>query len=385
MLVFAVLLALVGIGLASVGFWVESILADTPSIDQLKPINRGQTSKLYAADGSYLGSVQAAVVREPVKSSKIPDELKQSTIAIEDKNFYEHSGVDWGAVLRADRPQCRERLPGPQGGSTITQQLVKNLYIQDPQETLQRKIKEAKLAMELEDEHSKNWILTQYLNTASYGTNDGRTAVGVKAAAEVYFNKDVSDLDLKESALLAGLPQAPSEYNPFLNPHAARIRRNEVLGQLYDQGYIKRAEYLKAKNDGLGLDAGNRYETIHQPYFFDYVVQELIDRYGVQRVREGGLKVYTTINPQLQSYAEQAVRDCAVCYSGGPSTALAATDTTNGHILAMASSGTYAQSQNNLAANAHRQPGSSFKPFVLTTALKEGIDPRPPTTTAPAR
>ena len=155
----------------------------------------------------------------------------------------------------------------------------------------------------------------QYLNTASYGTNDGRTAVGVKAAAEVYFNKDVSDLDLKESALLAGLPQAPSEYNPFLNPHQAKLRRNEVLAQMADQGYVGRAKARHAEADGLGLDAGHKYETIHQPYFFDYVVQELIERYGVQQVREGGLKVYTTINPQLQAYAEQAVADCAACAS----------------------------------------------------------------------
>jgi penicillin-binding protein 1A len=229
--------------------------------------------------------------------------------------------------------------------------------------------------MELEDEHSKDWILNEYLNTASYGTNDGRTAVGVKAAAEVYFDKDVNDLDLKESALIAGLPQAPSQYNPFINPHQAKVRRNEVLERMYDQGYISQADYKKAKNDGLGLDAGNKYETIHEPYFFDYVTQELIERYGVQQVREGGLKVYTTINPTLQAMAVKAVQDCAVCPPGGPSAALASVDATTGHILAMASSGTYAESQNNLAANAHRQPGSSFKPFVLATALKEGIDP----------
>src|SRR4051794_1680864 len=229
--------------------------------------------------------------------------------------------------------------------------------------------------MELEDEHTKSWILNQYLNTASYGTNDGRTAVGVKAAAEVYFNKDVSDLDIKESALLAGLPQAPSDYNPFINPHAAKKRRNQVLAKLHEEypGFLGTAKYKKLAQEGLGLDAGHKYETIHEPYFFDYVEQELIERYGVQQVREGGLKVYTTINPTLQAYAQQAVADCAVC--NGPSAALASVDATTGHILAMAASGTYDQSQVNLAANAHRQPGSSFKPFVLATALKQGIDP----------
>jgi penicillin-binding protein 1A len=373
----SVLLAVVGIALASVGLWVENILADTPSIDELKPIDRGQTSKVYASDGSFLGTIQASILREPVDFDKIPESLKKSTVAIEDENFYEHSGVDWGAVVRAAVENAEAGFEARQGGSTITQQLVKNLYIHDPQETLERKIREAKLSMELEDEHSKNWILDQYLNTASYGTNDGRTAVGVKAAAEVYFNKDVSDLDIKESALLAGLPQAPSQYNPFLNPHQAKIRRNEVLEKLHEQypGFLDAAKYAKLTEEGLGLDAGNKYETIHEPYFFDYVTQELIERYGVQQVREGGLKVYTTINPALQALAVRAVQDCAVCPPGGPSAALASVDAPTGHILAMASSGTYSESQNNLAANAHRQPGSSFKPFVLATALKEGIDP----------
>jgi penicillin-binding protein 1A len=370
---FSVVLAAVGIALASVGLWVEDILADTPSIDELKPINRGETSKVYASDGSFLGIIQASILREPVDFDKIPLSLKQATVSIEDENFYHHSGVDWGAVVRAAVENAEAGFEARQGGSTITQQLVKNLYIHDPQETLERKIREAKLAMELEDEHSKNWILNQYLNTASYGTNDGRTAVGVKAAAEVYFNKDVTDLDIKESALLAGLPQAPSEYNPFLNPHASKVRRNEVLEKMNEQGYLGDAKYAKLRQEGLGLDAGHKYETIREPYFFDYVEQELIERYGVQQVREGGLKVYTTINPVLQAYAQQAVADCAVC--SGPSAALASVDAPTGHILAMAASGTYDQSQVNLAANAHRQPGSSFKPFVLATALKEGIDP----------
>jgi penicillin-binding protein 1A len=375
MLGFSVVLAAVGIALASVGLWVESILADTPSIEELKPIERGQTSKVYASDGSFLGTIQASIVREPVDFDKIPHDLKEATVAIEDEHFMTHDGVDWGAVVRAAVENAEAGFEVKQGGSTITQQLVKNLYIHDPQETLERKIREAKLAMELEEEHSKPWILNEYLNTASYGTNDGRTAVGVKAAAEVYFNKDVSNLDLDESALLAGLPQAPSQYNPFGNPHQAKLRRNEVLEKMYEQGYIDRADYQQAKNDGLGLDAGNKYETIHEPYFFDYVTQELIERYGVQQVREGGLKVYTTINPTLQGYAQAAVQNCAYCSIGGPSSALASVDAATGHILAMASYGNYEDSQNNLAANAHRQPGSSFKPFVLATALKQGIDP----------
>jgi penicillin-binding protein 1A len=377
MLGLAVALAAVGIALGSLGLWVANILAETPSIDELKPIERGQTSKVYASDGSFLGTIQAEIVREPVDFDKIPWYLKTATIAIEDENFKEHDGVDWSAVMRAAVENAEAGFEAKQGGSTITQQLVKNLYIQDPEETLERKIREAKLAMELEEEHSKAWILNEYLNTASYGTNDGRTSVGVKAAAEVYFDKDVSDLDLDEAALLAGLPQAPSQYNPILNPHAAKKRRNTVLRKMYEQGYIKSdAELEKAQNDGLGLDPGAKYSTIHEPYFFDYVTSELIERYGVQQVREGGLRVYTTIEPHLQALAQSAVQNCTYCSPGGISSALASVDAETGHILAVASYGSYQESQNNLAANAHRQPGSAFKPFVLATALKQGIDPQ---------
>src|SRR5581483_9275427 len=168
-----------------------------------------------------------------------------------------------------------------QGGSTITQQLVRNLYIAHPQDDLRRKIQEAKLATEYEDRYTKDQILTKYLNTASYGTTDGRTAVGVQAAAETYFDKGVSKLTLPEAAMIAGLPQAPSEYNPFTNPKAALNRRNEVLLAMEQQGYISQSDYEQASRENLGLEPGHKYETIKEPYFFDYVQQQLIDKYGV--------------------------------------------------------------------------------------------------------
>ena len=154
------------------------------------------------------------------------------------------------------------------------------------------------MAMEYEDEYTKNQILNQYLNTASYGTNNGKTAVGVEAASQVYFDKDVSDLNVGEAALLAGLPQAPTDYNPFINPKGAKQRRNEVLAAMRDQGYISPATYAKVANAGLGLHRGFHYEQRSQQYFFDFVQQELIDKYGVATAREGGLKVYTTLDPQ---------------------------------------------------------------------------------------
>ena len=145
-----------------------------------------------------------------------------------------------------------------QGASTITQQLVRNLYIQNPEETLKRKLIEAHLAYEMEEAHSKEWILTAYLNTAPYGTVEGETAVGVEAAAQTYFGKPAKELGLTESALIAGLPQAPSEYNPFLDPHAALKRRNEVLGAMHEQDYIDGNEYREALHSGLGLNPGRQ-------------------------------------------------------------------------------------------------------------------------------
>ncbi|MGH2951056.1 MAG: transglycosylase domain-containing protein, partial [Solirubrobacterales bacterium] len=210
------------------------------------------------------------------------------------------------------------------------------------------------------------------LNTASYGTNDGRTAVGVEAAAQVYFNKHVSDLDLDEAALLAGLPQAPSQYNPFQSSENAKRRRNEVLEKMSEQEMITYDEYQQVAGDGLGLERGYKYQTIREPYFFNFVEQELIDDYGVNTVRQGGLEVHTTIDPQLQAEATQAIAAHPVTSAAN---ALVSTDTETGEILAMASSATYDSSQFNLAAQGARQPGSAFKPFVLTTAVDQGIDP----------
>ena len=363
------------LALAAGAAWVYSIAKDV-DIDRLKPIRQGSNSVVFAADGSRLGYIQSDTIRHPVKGSEIPAKLKEATVAIEDQNFYEHGGVDPEAIARAfwEDVQAGEAV---QGGSTITQQLVRNLYITNPQDDIKRKIREAVMADQFESKHSKGWILTKYLNTASYGTTDGRTAIGVQAAAETYFDKSLGELSLPEAAMIAGLPQAPSEYNPLTNPEAALHRRNEVLQSMQQQGYIDRKEYENALQSGLGLDRGYKYEEIKQPYFFDFVQQQLIDRYGVNTVRNGGLKVYTTINPQLQEYAQAAVDSCSVCASDSTlAAALASVDATNGHILAMASTQDYStSSQFNLAANAHRQPGSSFKPYVLAEALNQGMDP----------
>jgi penicillin-binding protein 1A len=357
--------------------WALSVYNSGPPLSSLQPVQKGRSSAIYAADGSLIGFIRSDNIRQPVSAEALPRSLEEATIAIEDKNFYEHGAVDPEGIVRA---AWKDLQAGAvvQGASTITQQLVRNLYIQNPEDTIKRKLRETRLAVELEDEHSKRWILTAYLNTAPYGTVEGQTAVGAEAAAQTYFSKPAKELDLNESALIAGLPQAPSEYNPFLDPAAATERRNEVLRVMEEQGYITTEEYSEALDAGLGLDPGNKYQVIKDPFLFDLVQQQLIERYGINTVRNGGLKAYTTIDPDLQAKAEEAVEgSCYVCYpEGGPAAGLASVDPENGEIVALASTEGYAsEAQFNYAWQAHRQPGSSFKTFVLTTAIKQGIDP----------
>jgi penicillin-binding protein 1A len=368
-----VLLAILGIGVASVLGYVISIAASTPNIDELKPINKGQTSAVYAANGRLLGYVKSNIVRQPVIEPDIPQNLRNATVAIEDTRFYKHHGVDYEGVVRAAMKNLENRKT-LQGGSTITQQLVRALYIKDPTRDFKRKVREAKLASELESEHPKHWILTSYLNNVPYGTVNGETAVGVEAASEIFFSKHAKDLTLDQSALLAGLPQAPSDYNPFKNPQAALARRNEVLQAMVKSHYITQPEADAAKQKSLALRAGNKYFRRSEPYFFDYVSELLIQKYGLNTYRKGGLKVYTTIDPSLQKTARQVIAN-RLNLPSDPSSAVVAIDPRNGYIRAMASSGTYKHRNFNLAAQGHRQPGSTFKTFVLTTAVLRGVNP----------
>jgi penicillin-binding protein 1A len=369
--------AVLGIGIVAGAAWVISVYDSAPSLATLQPITKGAVSKVYAADGSLIGVIHSDNIRQPISSDQIPQTLKDATVAIEDRRFYSHGGIDPSAIIRAGWEDLVAGGKPVEGGSTITQQLVRNLYISHPQETVRRKIIEAHLANEEEDQHSKDWILTQYLNTAPYGTNYGATAIGVQAAAETYYSKRAQDLTLPEAATIAGLPQAPSEYNPLLNPRAALARRNEVLKAMEQQGDITASDYATAAGQDLGLNPGHKYSRIRQPYIFDLVKQELEDRYGVNTVQNGGLKIYTTIQPQLQAAAQTAVDSCSVCYSGGgPASALASINPANGQIVALASTQRYSpSSQFNFAAHAHRQPGSSFKVYDLTAAIEQGIDP----------
>jgi penicillin-binding protein 1A len=373
LIVLGAVFALVAIAVIAVTSWVLDVAAEAPSLSSCKPIDHGGNSTLYAADGSKLGVIASSEARDPVSIGRIPRTLQLATVAIEDQRFYEHGGVDYQGIARAALKdiQAGEAV---EGGSTITQQLVRNLCIADPERNLERKIVEAALADEYTKRHSRREILGSYLNIASYGTIDGSTAVGVGGASRIYFSQPVWKLDLPRAALLAGLPQAPSEYNPMLNPASAMARRNEVLQQMAKLGFVSEERARAASEQGLGLRVSGGYFEHRQPYFFDYVENRLIEHYGVNTVRRGGLEVHTTLDPHLQRTGLTAMRS-ALPYSTDPAAALVSIDPRNGWIRAMVSSSHYDRSQFNLAAQGRRQPGSTFKAFVLTTAIKQGIDP----------
>jgi penicillin-binding protein 1A len=363
-------------GLSAVGY-VVGIANSAPDLNTLKPEDPGRISTVLASDGSRLGFIQNDVLRFKIPSSRIPQTMKNATVAIEDERFYQHKGVDFEGVVRA---ALKNASSGKtlQGGSTLTMQLIRTLYPGLKEKTFQRKIHEAKLAEELENVHSgrrgKAWILTSYLNSVPYGTNGGQTAVGVQAAARAYFNKPASQLTLPESALLAGLPQAPSQYNPFRNPGPATARRNAVLRKMADVGFINAAEARAAIASPLELHPNKYFRQKRESYFFDYVTDELVKRYGVKPVRSGGLTIKTTIDLDLQHKARAAIAK-DLSFPGAPSSAIVTIDPSNGYILTMASSAKYQDSKFNIAANAKRQPGSTFKIMALVAAVRDGVDP----------
>jgi len=365
--------AAIAIAAFAIASWVLDVAAEAPSLASCKKVGRSGNTVLYAGDGSKLGLVHSDEARAPVPIGRVPKQLQLATVAIEDQRFYEHGAIDVEGIARAIVKDLQAGEP-VEGASTITQRLVRNLCIPHPERSLKRKIVEAKLADEYAQRHSRREILGQYLNTASYGTVEGATAIGVQAASKIYFSKPVWKLDLPRLALLAGLPQAPTAYNPILHPARARARRDEVLSKMAELAWISAARAAAAKRRGLGLDASNSYFAHRQPYFFDYVEHELIERYGAGVVRNGGLRVYTTIEPKLQRVALDAMRS-TLPYPTDPASALVSIDPRSGEILAMGSSASYGSTQFNLAAQGHRQPGSTFKTFVLTTAIKQGIDP----------
>jgi penicillin-binding protein 1A len=368
LLVGAALTLVLGLGsVAAIGG--AAALGSSCDLDSLRPPALGQNSFIYAADGSLLGSIEAEKNRQEVSLRQMSPWLPKATVAIEDRRFYRHGGVDAEAVARAlwEDIQAGRVV---QGGSTLTQQLVRNLYI-GKEQTLERKVKEACLAIKLDRQRSKDWILSQYLNTVFYGYQ----AYGVEAAAQTYFSKTAKDLTLNEAALLAGLPQAPGDYDPFRRPGDALARRNAVLRAMAQTGLITRAQYERAvAQRRLGLKAGKLYKEIREPYFFSYVKNELVKAYGAEMVRSGGLKVTTYVDRRFQRIAQRVMRE-ALPGTDDPSAALVAINPETGAIRAMTAISRRRGNKYNLASQARRQAGSTFKTFVLAAAIEQGIDP----------
>jgi penicillin-binding protein 1A len=368
----AVLLAVAGVAL--VGIVAGSlatgaaVFASGCSLKSLRPISLGSNSFIFASNGTRLGVVPSTRNRQPLKLGQMSKWMPKATIAIEDRRFYLHGGVDFQAIARAALTDL-ERGELVQGGSTITQQLVRNLYIGSDRRTFQRKLKEACLAMKLGNKLSKDTILADYLNEVSYGNH----ASGIEAAAQTYFSRHARQLTLGQAALLAGLPQAPTLYDPFAHPRAAVARRNEVLRALQNAGYLTPQQYAAAAAKPLGLRPGRLYTEIRHPNFFGYVEQQLVSHFGERRVQSGGLQVWTTLDPHLQVLAQQAVQG-VLREPQDPAAALVAIDPTTGAIKAMVSyKPDHRKLQFNLATQGHRQAGSAFKPFVLTAAIQQGI------------
>jgi len=367
----------IGLGTAAVlaaltaaAFTGASAFRNSCSLELIRPVlPLGQNSFVYAADGTPLGAIPAERNRQPVKLDQMSPSIREATVAIEDRRFYEHGGLDFHGIFRAAFKNLESgRIV--EGGSTITQQLVRNLYVGN-ERSLKRKTKEACLALKLDDAWPKDRILQTYLNQVYFGNH----AYGIEAASQTYFSKSAKKLGLAQAALLAGLPQAPSVYDPFARPDEAVRRRNEVLGAMVVSGHITQAEYDRAAAKRLKLRRGQIYTKIREPFFFGYVRDLLIAEYGVSTVRSGGLRVYTTIDPRFQAAAQRAIKD-NLTERTDPASAVVSINPKNGAIRAMTAVIPGRRGvQFNLAAQGRRQAGSAFKTFVLTEAIREGINP----------
>jgi penicillin-binding protein 1A len=324
---------------------------------------------IYANDGhTILAVLRGSQSRVIVTSDRISFFMKQAIVATEDRRFYEHRGLDLRGMARAAWADITHK-GAVQGGSTITQQFVKNAYVSS-QRTISRKLKEAALAWQLEQRWTKDRILTAYLNTIYFGNG----SYGVERAARTYFGHNASKLTIAEAALLAGIPADPSRNDPMANPNRAKLRRTEVLQLMLDQGRLSARDFRRAERAPMPKHLHIGAIQGPAPYFGEYVKQQLIDKYGTSCVFGGGMRVKTSIDLRLQKLARAAITNW-LPDTNGPQAALVAIRPSDGAVLAMFGGNSFHQSQFNLAVQGERQPGSSFKPFVLAAALQEGISP----------
>lgn len=351
--------------------WYARDLPTPGKIRRQRPI---EATQILDRNGNALYAVFGEEKRMSIPDSEIPDVVKKATIAIEDKNFYEHYGVDILGIARGVilKPLSGQRA---QGGSTITQQYVKNALL-SPERTVDRKIKELILALELEAVFTKDEILALYLNEIPYGSN----AYGIEAAAETFFNKHAKDLTLAQAATLAALPQRPTYYSPY-GTHVEDLmnRQKLVLSRMQEVGFITEEERLAAEAEEIAFIP--RREQILAPHFVLYVRDLLVEKYGEQMVLEGGLRVTTTLDIETQRLAEQAIATAAeknLSRYQASNAALVSVDPATGQVLAMVGSVDYFDTENQgnfNVATASRQPGSSFKPLVYATGFKDNWNP----------
>jgi penicillin-binding protein 1A len=385
----AILSSLLLLGLVSFVFGIfVSVASDLPSLTRFSQFKEEQSSVLTDDLGHPIGvlSQQNRVIVTP---DQIPPIVKQAVISIEDKRFESNSGIDLRGIARAFVADIRHK-GGVQGASTIEQQFIKNALQAQSHRTIFEKLRESALAYQLSHKWSKDKIITAYLNTIYFGNG----AYGIEAAAETYFGHDVNhlgcgtpgkklcveELQPWEAALLAGIIRSPTEYDPSRHPMAARERRDVVLQQMLQQGYLTKPLYEASVNEALPAPAEiqapqeQTVEGVDAGYFTSWVQQQIIERYGAPRAFNGGLRIRTTLDLGLQRSAEQAVNSY-LANPEGPTASLVAIENATGEVRAMVGGRNYDESPFNLATEGERQPGSSFKAFDLAAALQDGISP----------
>lgn len=358
----------------AVAGFLLSITGTLPDVSQT--LSPAASSQIYDCKGRLITTVHAEQNRLPVKLADTPKDLQNAFIAAEDIRFYKHHGIDPIGIARAVVSNIRHRDATGQGGSTITQQLARNAFLTQEQ-TLKRKLLEAVLAVEIENKYTKAEILEMYMNQIYFGQG----AYGVQTASHVYFGKDVKDLNLAQCAMLAGLPNSPNYYSPFHNLQAAKYRQGVVLDQMAKYGYISQEQADEAKAQDLGLvkPGSNQDNNKVASYFVNYVVQQVSDKYDSSAIYKEGLKIYTTLDLDMQKDAENAVnKDLPKGTKNAkgvtqPQGALLAIETKTGDVKAMV--GGRGEDQFNRATQMYRQPGSAFKPFTYVTALEKGMSP----------
>lgn len=367
LVVFAGVLVVLVVGLLVFGFYLYRLSLTLPDLGSDPYASRlARTSVVFAADGSVIADWHGNQDRTVVPLDQIPDTLRDATVAAEDRRFYQHNGVDSQSVKQALRG-TQSSNGDANAGSTITLQLVKIMFPSTGR-SITDKIKQALLAYELSAKSDKNKVLGAYLNSVYFG----RGAYGAEAAATRYFGKPAKSLDIAESATLAGIIRSPSRYGRLAANTDTLNRRNQVLEQMVQQGYIATETAQAAQAEKLQFVPPKEAGQV-APYFVEYVKQDLLDRLGPSAVYGGGLRVYTSLEPSLQSQAEKAA--LKLSEPGDPEVAIVSVRPADGHIVAMVGGRDFSANQFNLATQGRRQPGSAFKPFVLVTALKQGISP----------